>query len=99
MTNPFHAKAWPPYAVGVGVGLLTWVAFATADHPLGVSTPFEQVAALSEQAVVPGVEETNGYFAAKAAEGKPPRIGCASSSWATTPGTNRSTAIASSRRS
>jgi hypothetical protein len=32
MTNPLTVRAWPPYAVGVGIGLLSWFAFATADH-------------------------------------------------------------------
>jgi len=75
VTNPLSLKSWPPYAVGVGIGLLSWFAFATANHPLGISTAFEHTAALAEKAVVPGVEQTNGYFAAKSAEGKPPKIG------------------------
>ena len=75
MTNPLTLKSWSPYAVGVGIGLLSWFAFATADHPLGITTAFEHTAALTEKAVVPGVEQTNGYFAAKAAEGKSPKIG------------------------
>lgn len=75
MTNPLTAKSWSPYVVGVGIGVLTWFAFATADHPLGVSTAFEQTAALGVQAVVPSAEQTNEYFARKAAEGKPPMIG------------------------
>lgn len=75
MTNPLAMKSWSPYAVGVGIGLLSWFALATADHLLGISTAFEYTAALAEKTVVPGVEQTNGYFAAKAAEGKPPKIG------------------------
>lgn len=75
MTNPMTAKSWPPYAVGVGIGLLSWFAFATADRPLGVSTAFEHSAALVEKMAVPDVEQTNGYFAAKSDEGKPPKIG------------------------
>ena len=54
MTNPLTWKSWPPYAVGVGIGLLSWFAFATADKPLGISTAFENTAALTEKAVVPG---------------------------------------------
>lgn len=75
MTNPLSTKSWPPYAVGVGIGLLSWFAFATADKPLGISTAFENTAALTEKAIVPGVEQMNGYFPAKDAEGKPPKIG------------------------
>lgn len=75
MTNPLTMKSWSPYVVGLGIGVLSWFAFATADHPLGVSTAFEHTAALGEKAVVPQVEQTNGYFAKKAEEGKPPKIG------------------------
>lgn len=41
-----RAKSWSPYAVGVGIGLLSWFAFATADHGLGITTPFEYAAGL-----------------------------------------------------
>lgn len=41
-----RAKSWSPYAVGVGIGILSWVAFATADRGLGITTPFEYGAAL-----------------------------------------------------
>jgi hypothetical protein len=75
VTNPLSMRSWPPYAVGVGIGLLSWFAFATADHPLGITTAFEHTAALTAKAVAPGVEQTNGYFAAKAAEGKSPKVG------------------------
>lgn len=40
------AKAWSPYAVGVGLGVLSWFAFATADRGLGITTAFEHSAAL-----------------------------------------------------
>lgn len=41
-----RAKSWSPYAVGVGIGLLSLFAFATADRGLGITTPFEYTAAL-----------------------------------------------------
>ena len=75
MTNPFTRKAWPPVAVGAAVGLLSWFAFATADHPIGITTAFEHTAALAGKAAVPGAGEANEYYAARAAEGKPPKIG------------------------
>lgn len=75
MDNPLRVKSWSPYAVGIGVGLLSWLTFATADEPIGITTAFEHTAALAEKAAVPRVEETNEYFASKRAEGKPPIIG------------------------
>ena len=41
-----RAKSWSPYAVGVGIGVLSWFAFATADHGLGITTAFEYSAGL-----------------------------------------------------
>lgn len=73
--NPLTLKSWSPYVVGAGIGILSWFAFATADHPIGVTTAFESTAALAEKAIAPETEQTNGYFQRKAAEGKPPKIG------------------------
>jgi uncharacterized membrane protein YedE/YeeE len=46
-------KAWSPYAVGAGIGMLSWFAFASADHPLGITTAFEHTAAFLIQAATP----------------------------------------------
>lgn len=75
MTNPLTMKSWSPYLVGVGIGVLSWFAFATADKPLGVSTAFEHTAALAEKAAVPQAEQANEYFEKKAEEGNSPKIG------------------------
>jgi len=75
VTNPLTMKSWSPNVVGIGIGVPSWFAFATADHPLGVSTAFEHTAALAEKTLVPQAEQTNEYFAKKAQEGKPPKIG------------------------
>jgi uncharacterized protein len=47
MGNPLKWKAWSPYVVGALIGMLSWFAFATADHPLGITTAFEYTAALA----------------------------------------------------
>ncbi len=75
MSGLLSMKSWSPYAVGVGIGMLSWFAFATAGQPLGVSTAFEHSAALALKAAAPAAEESNEYFAKKAEEGKPPKIG------------------------
>lgn len=74
MANPFLQKSWSPYLVGAGIGVLSWFAFATADKPLGITTAFENTAALAQKAVVPQVEETNEFYAAKAEKGESPKI-------------------------
>ena len=45
MITLFRERSWSPYLVGAGIGLLSWFAFASADHPIGVTTAFEQAAA------------------------------------------------------
>lgn len=54
-------KSWSPYVVGAGIGVLSWFAFASADHPLGITTPFENTAALLGKAAVPSATE-HRYF-------------------------------------
>ena len=68
-------KSWSPYVVGIGIGMLSWFAFATVDKSIGVSTAFEHTAALAEKAAVPSVEQTNEYFPRKAQEKSSPKIG------------------------
>jgi uncharacterized protein len=75
MTTPLFQKSWSPYVVGALIGVLSWFAFATANKPIGITTAFEHTAALAGQGAVPRVEQENEYFAAKQAEGNPPKIG------------------------
>jgi uncharacterized protein len=74
MGNPITRKSWSPYVVGAAIGVLSWFAFATADKPLGITTAFEDTAALVGKTVLPNVEQTTEYGAAKAKEGKSPKI-------------------------
>lgn len=57
----FTRKSWSPYGVGAGIGVLSWIAFATADHPLGITSPFENTAAFLEKAAIPAMVE-HQYF-------------------------------------
>jgi uncharacterized protein len=40
------SRYWSPYAAGAGLGVLSWIAFATADRGLGITSAFETTAAL-----------------------------------------------------
>lgn len=54
---------WTPYLVGIGIGVLSWVAFAIAKDPLGVTTAYSRIA--GEVAIpVLGAETvaTNSYW-------------------------------------
>lgn len=72
--NPLTSKSWSPYLVGVGIGVLSWFAFATADRQIGITTAFEYTAALMEKAAAPQLAQSNPYFAEKAKENKSPKI-------------------------
>lgn len=37
---------WPPYLCGIGIGILSWIAFGLAHDPLGVTTAYSRVASL-----------------------------------------------------
>jgi uncharacterized protein len=68
-------KSWSPYIVGAAIGVLSWIAFWSADQPLGITSAFETTAALVEREVAPGLSNVNEYFDQKVREGKPPIIG------------------------
>ena len=42
---------WSPYAVGIGIGLLSCVAFVFSDKPLGCSTAFARSSGMLEETV------------------------------------------------
>ncbi|MBL9102007.1 MAG: YeeE/YedE family protein [Myxococcales bacterium] len=44
--NPLTRVRWSPFVVGAGIGLLSWFAFATVDHGIGVTGAFEAAATL-----------------------------------------------------
>jgi uncharacterized membrane protein YedE/YeeE len=72
--NSLRKRAWSPYVVGAGIGILSWFAFASVNKPIGITTAFENTAALTEKAAAPQIEQRNSYFAEKAKENKSPKI-------------------------
>lgn len=60
--NPLTAKSWSPYVVGAGIGVLSWFTFLTADNPIGITSAFENTAALAGQAVTGGAAAGHGYY-------------------------------------
>jgi len=45
----FTTPRWSPYAVGVGIGVLSWLTFLLSNKPLGCSTAFVRSAGLVER--------------------------------------------------
>lgn len=62
---PGRRVDWSPYIAGVGIGMLSWVAFGIAHDPLGVTTAYSRVASLFARPLLgtAGVA-TNSYWKA-----------------------------------
>ena len=55
---------WNPYLVGAGLGVLSWLAFAVVNTPLGISTPISSSASLCAAPVLGGeAVARNAYWA------------------------------------
>lgn len=51
--NPLRKRSWSPFATGAGIGALETFALATADHPLGITSAFEDTAAMLVRPLAP----------------------------------------------
>jgi len=40
---------WSPYVVGIGIGILSWIAFLLSDKPIGVSTAYARTSGMVEE--------------------------------------------------
>jgi len=58
-----RATSISPYVAGAGIGVLSWLSFATAQKSIGVTTPFESTAAAVERKVAPKLTGVNRYLA------------------------------------
>lgn len=64
-------QSWPPYWVGAAIGVLETAAMLTAKQPLGITTAFEDAAALVAEKIAPEKMEVDRY---KRARGEAPKI-------------------------
>jgi uncharacterized membrane protein YedE/YeeE len=69
--NIFKSDSWSPYAVGVGIGLLSIATFLFMDKALGVSTTSVRAAGLIESAVAPEHVAGNEYYTKYFAKASP----------------------------
>ncbi len=64
--NRAEAKArWNPYLVGLGLGLLSWVAFGILDEPLGISTALSSASSVCALPVIGSAGVANNAYWAK----------------------------------
>lgn len=60
--NLLEKRSWSPYAVGAGIGMLSWWSFLTAKKPLGITGAFESTAAALGQRFAPRASGVNAYL-------------------------------------
>jgi hypothetical protein len=61
-SNIWHMQRWSPYWVGIGIGLLSWIAFVLSDKPIGVSTAYAQTSGMIEKAMQGRQTEQKAYY-------------------------------------
>lgn len=57
-----RTEQWPVYVVGIGIGILSWLAFFLSDHPLGCSTAFARTSGMIEKLFRGRKVEERTYF-------------------------------------
>src|SRR2546421_2714480 len=75
MSNPLRTQRWSPYIVGIGIGVLSWFAFATANKHLAITLQYEHIAAMAYAVLAPEAVLANRYYAVRAGQGLDPKIG------------------------
>jgi uncharacterized membrane protein YedE/YeeE len=63
-------KRWSPYAVGFGIGVLSWLVFLLSDNTLGASSAYARTAGMIEKAIRGGKVAQRAYY-----REHPPEIG------------------------
>lgn len=56
---------WNPYLVGIGIGILSWVAFGVVNEPLGISTSLASASGLCATPVMGSEAVANNPYWAK----------------------------------
>ncbi len=51
ITSVLTAVTWSPYAVGIGIGVLSWLTFLISGKPIATSTSFARTAGMIENAI------------------------------------------------
>ena len=53
---------WSPYAVGIGIGILSWVSFLISDRTIGCSTAFARTSGMIERLFGGSKVEKKPYY-------------------------------------
>lgn len=63
MKSPLAWPRWSPYAVGTGIGVLSWATFLFMDKALGASTAFVNATGVPVAVLAPEHARANEYWA------------------------------------
>lgn len=62
MTSILKQPRWSPYTVGAGIGVLSWITFATMGKALGTSTTLVRAAGAAERVLAPDHVDQTAYL-------------------------------------
>lgn len=58
----FTDSRWSPYAVGIGIGILSWMSFLISGKPLATSTTFARIGGMIEKEISGEKAKQRPYF-------------------------------------
>jgi len=58
----FTDTYWSPYAVGIGIGILSWLSFLISGKPIATSTTFARAGGMIENFVTGGKAAQRSYY-------------------------------------
>jgi len=62
IASVFTDTYWSSYAVGIGIGILSWLSFLISGKPLATSTSFAQTGGMIENFITGGKAEQRPYY-------------------------------------
>jgi len=62
MVSVFTQTNWSPYAVGIGIGLLSWLSFLISGKPIATSTTFARAGGMIEEMITGEKARQRPYY-------------------------------------
>ncbi len=62
ITSIFTDTSWSPYAVGIGIGLLSWLSFLISGKPIATSTTFARAGGMIEEMITGDKNQRRLYY-------------------------------------
>jgi uncharacterized protein len=62
IASVFTDTYWSPYAVGAGIGILSWLSFLISGKPIATSTTFARTGGMIENFITGGKAEQRPYY-------------------------------------